>query len=137
MQTSRQDLSEVFGQPIHTYTRAQAIEDGVLVDVTSAAKQAGFRIPVAMTRGAWAECVEWSDEDSKRDSYENEAWRLWTVMWVAYTAARRGGAQASFELYRVPRGGCGVKPPLVMLSVVCGPGDSGEPVITILQLGEG
>ena len=42
---------------IFSYTRAQAIEDGVLVDVTETAKEAGFRIPVALTQSVWAEYV--------------------------------------------------------------------------------
>ena len=34
---------------IHRYTRAQAIEDGTLVDVTETAREAGWRFPVATT----------------------------------------------------------------------------------------
>lgn len=58
-------MVEIFGEAISTYTRAQAIEDGVLVDVSEIAKEAGFKFPVAVTRAAWADCVEWSDEDNK------------------------------------------------------------------------
>lgn len=39
---------------IHAYTRAQAIEDGVLVDLSDLAREAGFRFPVAVTLGVWA-----------------------------------------------------------------------------------
>jgi hypothetical protein len=35
---------------IHSYSRAQAIEDGVLSDVSSAAREVGIRYPVALTR---------------------------------------------------------------------------------------
>ena len=42
---------------IFSYTRAQAIADGVLIDVSELAKEAGFRFPVAVTAGVWAECV--------------------------------------------------------------------------------
>ena len=34
---------------IHSYTRKQAIEDGVLVDVSAAAFGVGFKVHVAMT----------------------------------------------------------------------------------------
>lgn len=34
---------------IYEYTRKQAIEDGVLVDITEIAKNYGFVIPVAIT----------------------------------------------------------------------------------------
>jgi hypothetical protein len=126
----------VFGEPIHTYSRAQAIADGVLIDCTEVASEAGFRLPVALTRAVWVDCVEWTDEDSRRQTPQDQAGRLWDVLWMASLAASRGGAQASFDLLRVPRGGRGVKPSRVTLSMVCGPGDQGEPVITILALGE-
>ena len=59
METSN-NLLEIFGKPISIYTRAQAIEDGVLVDLTewaSAEKSfiGGFRIPVAVSAAVWAE----------------------------------------------------------------------------------
>lgn len=34
---------------IHTYTRKQALEDGVLIDVTEQAKDNGFKVSVAIT----------------------------------------------------------------------------------------
>jgi hypothetical protein len=39
------------------HTRTQAIEDGVLVDVSKTAKEAGFLYPVEITSAAWADCV--------------------------------------------------------------------------------
>jgi len=47
---------------IDSYTRAQAIEDGVLIDVSNAAKEAGFRIPIALTTAVWADCVAWDGD---------------------------------------------------------------------------
>jgi type I site-specific restriction endonuclease len=44
--------AEIFGEPIHSYTRADAFADGYLVDVTDTAREAGFRFPVALTRAA-------------------------------------------------------------------------------------
>lgn len=38
---------------ISVHTRAQALEDGVLVDVTDWAREAGFKFPVAVTRRVW------------------------------------------------------------------------------------
>ena len=34
---------------IHSYTRAEAIADGVLIDVSATAREAGFKYPVALT----------------------------------------------------------------------------------------
>lgn len=131
-------MNESFGEMIYSYTRKQAIEDGHLIDVSELASEAGFRVPVAVTRAAWADCVEWGEADSSSQTYQDETGRLWDVLWMAMNAARRGaGAQRLvFQLYRVPRGGRAVRPRLVKLVLHIGPGDSGEPVITILLSGE-
>jgi type I site-specific restriction endonuclease len=39
------DEDPVFGDVIYSYTRKQAIEDGVLVDITEMAKEAGIKYP--------------------------------------------------------------------------------------------
>ena len=54
---------ELFGPVIHSYTRAQAFADGVLVDVTNATDASGrklspFKFPVAFTRAAYAATIE-------------------------------------------------------------------------------
>jgi hypothetical protein len=128
------DLVEIFGEPFSTYTRQQAIDDGFLVDVSDMAREAGFRVPVAMTRTAWADCVEWSEADSKRQTYQDEAGRLWDVLWMTWLAARRAREDGVVRvgLYRVPRGGRGVRPRMAFLKAVIGPGDACEPVITIM-----
>lgn len=61
---------------IYSYTRAQALADGVLVDVSDIAREAGFRVPVALTRTAWEDCVAWSAEDSRRQVHQDESGRL-------------------------------------------------------------
>ncbi len=64
--TPADTMREIFGEPIHTYTRAQAIEDGQLIDVSTTAREAGIVWPVALTSAAWADCVAWTDETEKR-----------------------------------------------------------------------
>ena len=48
-----QNETSPFGEIIYSYTRKQAIADGVQVDVSSAAKEAGIRFPVFITRTAF------------------------------------------------------------------------------------
>ena len=49
-QSNKTDGSEsLFGEVIFSYTRAQAIADRVLIDVTPTAVEAGFRFPTAVT----------------------------------------------------------------------------------------
>ena len=50
-------LEDIFGPVIMSYTRAQALEDGVLVDAGPLAREAGFHWPVALTRAVWEDCV--------------------------------------------------------------------------------
>ncbi|MCX5066712.1 hypothetical protein OOJ91_12560 [Micromonospora lupini] len=120
---------------IHAYTRAQALADGALVDAGPVAREAGFRIPLALTQAAWADCVAWTDADSERKgTVQDEKGRLWDVLTMAMLAARRAGdrQRVPFELVRVPVAGRGVRPRLTTLAMVIGPGDEGEPVITIM-----
>jgi hypothetical protein len=42
---------------IHRYTRADALRDGELIDVSPVAREAGIRWPVAITRTVWERCV--------------------------------------------------------------------------------
>lgn len=122
---------------IHAYTRADAIKDGTLIDVTTMAREAGFRVPMALTAAAWADCVAWTDADSVRQVSQDEAGRLWDVLWMAKLATRRAtSAEVAFELHRVPCGGRGSRPRSTQLQMVIGHGDEGEPVITILMPGE-
>ncbi len=136
--TKQNDQSDYFGDVIYSYTRAQAIADGVLVDVTETAKEAGFKWPVAITRTVWEDFVAWSDEDNERQTHQDESGRLWDVLWMAFAAIRksRGQPELIYELYRVPRDGKSAKAELTKLKLVAGPGDAAEPVITIMQPNE-
>ena len=42
---------------VHRYSREEAIRDGVLIDVSPMAREAGIRHPVALTAAAWDRCV--------------------------------------------------------------------------------
>lgn len=132
---AEQTAQSIFGAPIYSYTRAQAIDDGVLVDVTQTAHEAGFKLPVAMTSAAWADTVKWTATDSKRQTPQDESGRLCDVLWMAYLAARRStnGSRVEFQLLRVPNGGSGTRPRLTTLHMHIGPGDNGEAVITLMQ----
>lgn len=130
-------LHELFGEPISTYTRTEAISDGTLIDVSADARALGIHYPVALTRAVWADCVDWQAEDSRRQTYQDIAGRLHDVLWMFRCAARyASGERIQFSLYRVPCGGRATRPRLTMLAAVIGPGDTGEPVLTIMLPGE-
>ena len=137
--SNEQSAESFFGDIISTYTRAEAIGDGVLIDVSSTARDEGFRWPVAMTAGVWADCVAWSDRDSQAQVYQDQSGRLYDVIFMAFQAislSRETGDRLLFRLYRVPRDGHSTDAELTTLKLIVGPGDGGEPVITILLIDE-
>ena len=134
--SSKTTDESLFGDVIYTYTRAQAIEDGVLIDPGSMAKEAGFKWPVVLTAGAWEDCVTWTDDDSQQQKiHQDQSGRLWDVLYMASFAVRANkdsGDRILFELYRVPKDGQSMDAELTTLKLIVGPGDSSEAVITIL-----
>jgi hypothetical protein len=110
---------------IFSYCRAQAIEDGVLVDASKLAAEAGFRYPVALTYAAWVECVRVNPCDKCQD----ECGRLWDVLTCLRLAARNeSGSSVKFSVL-VKRDSKMVR---VQLKSICGPGDNHEPVVTVM-----
>ena len=133
----RDGLQDIFGEVISVYTRAQAIADGALIDVTAEANEAGFKVPVAITAAVWAEVVAWSDEDSARQIHQDERARLNDLLWAAVNLARyHTGNRMPFQHHRVPRGGNDVCRTPITLWMVIGPGDSAEPVVTFMFPGD-
>jgi hypothetical protein len=116
---------------IHRYTRADALRDGVLIDVSQTAREAGIRYPVALTRAVWERCVRVPTGVLCQD----EAGRLWDVAWMLACAIRRqdGGAREVRFGVHVRNDNRDRTPPLVRLRAVCGPGDDGEPVLPVMM----
>ena len=111
---------------IDTYTRAQAIEDGVLIDVSETANEAGFTMPAAITAAAWGMYVRVPDGVACQD----EQGRLWDVLNMLRFAIKKGG-HGSEVVFTVLVNNDG-EPRPVELKSLCGPGDNAEPVITIM-----
>jgi len=113
---------------ISEYTRAQAIADGVLVDVTQDARKAGFRCPVALTKAVWDLCVALSP--AAKRACNDEPGRLWDVLWMMRCAVRR--APEPEHVFALRCVTTSLRPSHVALRSVIGPGDDGEPVITVM-----
>jgi hypothetical protein len=115
---------------IHCYSRAQAIADGVLVDVTQTAKEAGYRIPTAVTHAVWCQCVKVPEGVDGQD----EAGRLWDILHMLRFAIAREKATSNITIFQlhVRNDNRDGDPPLVNLKAVCGPDDDGRPCITIM-----
>lgn len=115
--------SEIFGEPICCYTRADALEDGVLVNISERARRAGIKYPTACTHGVWSLIGTMPESCTAEESV-----RLAAVLTAMLAAIRRGGAQGTDRVEFHALGAA--------LWAHCGPGDQGEPVITIMREGE-
>ncbi len=127
-------VTSFFGDPISIYSRAQAIEDGVLADVSEPAREAGFKFPVAVTSAVWHDVVT---PPEGTQGYQDEAGRLWdllTILRMAIRTSRDSTDRIQFAPLFVTAAG---KPPVpVALRAECHGGDDGEPVITIFKRDE-
>ena len=125
-QQQKDPMEEVFGNVIFAYTRKQAIEDGVLVDFSKTAREAGFLWPFAMTAEVWS-LIE---SIPKKYSHEGVGGRLWDVLMVARASIHHPQAQQNVIFFDVilhhDRGN------KVQLKLHCGPSDKGEPVLTLM-----
>jgi hypothetical protein len=77
-----------FGEVIYAYTRAQAIADGVQVEVSKLATEAGIRFPVFLTRGVYDQFVTVPEGVTGQD----ETGRLWDILTMLKFAIRRSRA---------------------------------------------
>ena len=118
---------------ISAYTRANALEDGVLVDISSLAKEAGFNSPVAVTRALF-EILD-PEEDLKSEGQDLNG-RVWDMLWIFRNEIRKsnGGDTINFTPLFILRPNGSPEP--VKLWAKAGPGDNMELVMTIMLEGE-
>jgi hypothetical protein len=69
---------------ISTYTRAQAVADGMQIEVTKTAQEAGIRFPVFLTRTVFDAYVAVPEGVTGQD----EAGRLWDILWMTRIAIK-------------------------------------------------
>ena len=138
-------------QTVYSYSRAQAIADGVLVDVTNAADASGqrlspFKYPVGMTHAAWEATIgaggTWEDDKDGEavlqfpggQDFAGRMHDVFTMLLFAIRQAKPGEDRIWFSvLVDVNRDGRKTK---VELWSQCGPGDTAEPVLTIMLTNE-
>ena len=126
-----------FGATILAYTRADALADGVLIDVSVMAKEAGFSVPVAVTAALQADI-----EDIPSESGQDIEGRLWDVLWMGRLAVQQAinnGNESDMLYYELllPLGSqCSATDEPYTVKSVIGPGVRGEPVLTLMKPGE-
>ena len=119
-----------FGPVIYSYTRAQAVADGVQVEVTKTAREAGISFPVFLTRTVFDQFVAVPPGVTAQD----EAGRLWDIVWMlrfAIMRARPGVQRIPVALYVRNDNR---RATLIKLVATCGPLDidDPQPAITVM-----
>lgn len=131
MTTTPNDPNPFADAPVlYRYTRRQAIADGVLIDLTSWASETGFRIPVACTQAVWSDYIE--PPEGTLDAGQSPRGRAHDVLWMLYLTIKRsptGESELRFEVIFLNQK---LEHETVALKAVCGPGDEGEPVMTLM-----
>jgi hypothetical protein len=130
MNDQNKTITDIFGPVIYSYSRSQAIADGLQVEVSKVAEEAGIRFPVFLTRAVYDSFVSVPTGVTGQD----EAGRLWDIVWMLRFAIRKalpGQARLPFALYvrnnsKAPR--------LIKLLAMCGALDidDSRPAITIM-----
>ena len=130
MNAQNKIAADIFGPVLYSYSRSQAFADGLQVEVSKVAEEAGIRFPVFLTRAVYDSFVRVPPGVTGQD----EAGRLWDVVWMLRFAIRKaehGQARLPFALYvrnsnKAPR--------LIKLVAMCGALDIDDPkpAITIM-----
>jgi len=115
---------------VFSYTRQQALDDGMLVDLTEWAKETGFRIPVACTRALWDGHLE--PPKGTEELGQSLRGRTHDLLWMLYVAIRKASASNDLLHFEVIFLSRHKRHETVQLKAVCGPGDQGEPVLTVM-----
>ena len=112
-----------FGPMISCYTREQALEDGVLMDVTEMAKSVGFRLHTVMTAGVVAQVTEGITDSN-------------VALKQAALRAVLHALMAAIKQQTKPTDTCYFDVGTWKLWALVGPGDTAAPVLTIMLEGE-
>ena len=123
--------ADPFGPVIYSYTRAQAVADGVQVEVSKTATEAGIKFPVFLTRTVFDAYVEVPPDVTGQD----EAGRLWDIVWMlrfAILRSRPGADRLPVALYVRNDNR---RATLIKLIATCGPLDidDPQPAITVMM----
>ena len=114
---------------IFSYTRKQAIEDGVLIDVTAQAAEMGFKVHTVVTDHLYGDyLVPPAGLEGEGQSIEG---RLHDLLFRTLLAAKaiRDSDRVEFDVLFLMAPG---RWDTAHVVAVIGPGDQGEPVMTIM-----
>ena len=144
IQVQEPSVKDVFGEVISSYSRAEALADGVLMDVTETAKEAGIVYPVAISQGLWGGYIEVPESLKGIQDIQGRLWDVLTMFLFSARATKKAvddvaesqrcGPQTMFfkTIFQMPSTRGAPKMETVNIKSICGPGDNAEPVLTFM-----
>ena len=122
---------------VFTYTRKQAIEDGVLIDITDIAKEIGFISSVAVTSTVWPGYIVPAKElEYFGQSVKSRVWDVISRLYFQIQCSEATDIIYFKTVFMMPAERNIYKHETVELKAVVSAGDNGEPVLTIMLPGE-
>jgi hypothetical protein len=116
------ESSNTFGPVISSYSRAEAIADGVLINLSQfQVIRTYWTHRFACTAAVWAAIEETTKSGSDLDGI------LHDISWMAKTTISQGHRGENTVNFRVTIGNHALD-----LKLHCGPGDHAEPVLTLM-----
>ena len=127
IELKHESITGIFGDPIDVYTRQQAIEDGVLVDVTpnfsDLVMLAESPVPVALTSTLYVRHVEVTEKNRRSGSTEERLSDLLLAVGVAIKSEKNKD-----QIFTI----CKLGSKVVKIKIVRGLDEAGENTITIM-----
>ena len=124
------ETAKVFGGPTYSYSRAWAIEEGVLVDLGQDKMlevcQQHYKHPIACTAAVWG-IMERAVANKRHGN--DFAGVLHDMLWMSRKYCRK--LDESTVIFQVKITGAG-RQSVYDFKLLVGPGDNAEPVITIM-----
>ena len=119
---------------IYSYSRAQAIADGVLIDVTAQAREAGFKLHTVVSDNLFHSYIAPpAGLEGEGQSIEGRLHDVFFILLAAIRSSKAATDYAEIDVLFLMAPGRQEK---VKVVAVVGPGDSGEPVLTIMLPGD-
>ncbi len=115
---------------IYAYTRAQALSDGVLIDVTDLSREAGFKWPTAVSDHLYSEYLV--PALALLAEGRSLTGRLWDVLNVLRFAISQSKDESYLRFTVLFAMTPGTAPVPIELVSVAGPADDGSPCLTIM-----
>ena len=117
---------------VYVYKRKQAINDGVLIDVEASARTVGFITPVAVTVAVWETYIVPDKCMGEFETIEDRLQFLLSSLRLQITESPPQNYLLFTSWFRMPHKTLGDVMLEFQFKAIAGPGDNGEPVITVM-----